>query len=204
MEHAVAAFLAKYTYLAMLALLAAAGLGVPISEDLTLLLAGGLAGEGLTRFWPTLIAGYLGVIFGDLLIFNWGARLGPAAYQRPRVRKHLSPERQEKLRMHYRKHGFLTVVVWRHTPMLRALVFFLAGASGVPWWKFLIADALSAAVTVPIVVSLGYYFGDHLDEVRSKLHGFQWGALAILVVAGGIWWLVRRRIQARLRKPVAD
>src|SRR5262249_33019952 len=108
MEHAVAEFLAQYTYLAMLVLLTAAGLGIPISEDLTLLLAGALAGQAVTRFWPTLIAGYLGVLFGDLLIFHWGARLGPAAYEHRRVRKHLSAERREKLRAHFRRHGFLT------------------------------------------------------------------------------------------------
>src|SRR2546430_2513625 len=104
----------------MLALLTAAGLGVPISEDLTLLLAGALAGQQVTRLWPTLIAGYLGVVLGDLLIYQWGKRLGPAAYQHPRVRKHLSPDRQEKLRAHFRKHGFLTVVVGRHTPQFPA------------------------------------------------------------------------------------
>jgi len=54
-EHALAEFLAKYTYLAMVALLTAAGMGVPISEDLVLLLAGALAGQGITRFWPTLL-----------------------------------------------------------------------------------------------------------------------------------------------------
>src|SRR5690349_15682666 len=157
----------------MLLLLAAAGLGVPISEDLTLLVAGALSGDGLTRFWPTLIAGYLGVILGDLLIFHWGSKLGPAAYQHPKVARHLSPDRREKLRAHFHKHGFLTVVIGRHTPMLRALVFFLAGASELRWWKFLVADALSAAVTVPIVVSLGYYFGDHLEEVRRTLRGVE-------------------------------
>ena len=201
MEHALAAFLAKYTYLAMLALLTAAGLGVPISEDLTLLLAGALAGQQVTRLWPTLIAGYLGVVLGDLLIYQWGKRLGPAAYQHPRVRKHLSPDRQEKLRAHFRKHGFLTVVVGRHTPLLRALIFFLAGASGVPWWKFALADAVSAAVTVPLITSLGYFFGDHLQDVRRMLHGAQWVVAVAIAVAAGIWWLVRRRLDARLRTP---
>src|SRR4051794_16110837 len=103
----------------MLALLVAAGLGVPISEDLTLRLAGALSGQAVTKFWPPLIAGYLGVLLGALLIFHWGARLGPKAYEPPRVRKHLSANRQEKLHAHFRKHGFLTVVVGRHTPMLR-------------------------------------------------------------------------------------
>jgi membrane-associated protein len=204
LEHALAEFLSRYTYPAMIALLAVSGLGVPISEDLTLLLAGALAGDGVTRFWPTLIAGYVGVVFGDLLIYNWGRRLGPAAYNHPRVRKYLSPERQRRLDAHFHKHGFLTVVVGRHTPILRALAFFLAGASGVPPWKFLLADALSSAVTVPIVVSLGYFFGDHLDDVRRMLHGFQWGALAVIAVAGGIVWLVRRRMVARMRDTVPD
>ena len=202
MEHALAHFLAKYTYLAMVALLTAAGMGVPISEDLVLLLAGALSGQGITRFWPTLLGGYLGVLLGDVLIHHWGRKLGPAAYNHPRVRKHISPEREEKLCAHFARHGFLTVVVGRHTPMLRGVVFFLAGASGVPLWKFLLADALSAAVTVPLVVSLGYYFGDHLDEVRRLLHGFEWAAAAVVLVGVGIWWLVRRRIHARLRRPV--
>jgi len=201
-EHALAEFLARYTYPAMLLLLAAAGLGVPVSEDLTLLLAGALAGDGVTRFWPTLAAGYLGVVFGDLLIYNWGRKLGPAAYNHPRVRKHLSPERQQRLDAHFHKHGFLTVIVGRHTPILRALAFFLAGASGVPPWKFLLADCLSAAITVPIVVSLGYFFGDHLDDVRRMLHGFEWGAVAVLLVAVGLYWFFRRRVQARMRGSV--
>ena len=48
MEHALASFLAKFTYLAIVGVLSAAGLGVPISEDLTLLLGGGLAAQGVT------------------------------------------------------------------------------------------------------------------------------------------------------------
>ena len=71
-----------------------------------------------------------------------------------------------------------------------------------PLWKFLLADGLSAAVTVPLVVSLGYYFGDHLDDVRRRLHGFEWAAAAVILLGVGIWWLARRRLHARLRRPV--
>jgi len=198
-EHALAEFLAKYTYLAMLVVLTAAGLGIPVSEDLTLLLAGALAGSGVTRFLPTVAGGYLGVLLGDLLIYHWGRKLGPGAYNHPRVRKHLSPERLEKLRAHFSRHGFLTVVVGRHTPLLRAPIFFLAGASGVPLWKFLLADGLSAVVTVPLVTSLGYFFGDHLDEIRRKLHGLELAAAAVILVAVGLWWWFRRRFHARMR-----
>ena len=193
MEHALTHFISKFTYIAIVAVLSAAGLGVPISEDLTLLVAGGLAAREVTEFWPTLWAGYFGVLLGDVLIHHWGYRIGPAAYNHRLVQKHLSAERQEKLRRHFEKHGFLTIVVGRHTPMLRAPIFFLAGASRVPLWKFALADALSAAVTVPIVVTLGFYFGEHLDDIRKKIHHFQWAIGGALVVAVLIWFLVRRR-----------
>lgn len=196
MEHALAHFLSKFTYVAMLAALAVAGVGVPIPEDLTLLLGGGLAARGVTEFWPTLLCGYFGVLLGDVLIHHWGARMGPAAYRHRLVVKHLSAARQEKLRAHFAKHGFLTVVVGRHTPMLRAPIFFLAGASHLPLWKFLLADAISSAVTVPIVVALGFYFGEHLEDIRGKIHEVEWIIAGAAVAAVAVWLVMRRRRQA--------
>ena len=197
MEHTLVELLQRYTYPGMLLLLSAAGLGVPISEDLVLLVAGALASQGVTQYVPTLLAGYFGVIFGDCLIYHWGKKLGPKAYEHRHVRKVISPERAEKLRCHFARHGFWTVVVGRHTPGLRAPIFFLSGASGVTFLKFLLADMLSAAITVPAVVTLGYLFGEHLDDIRRLLHRVHWMLGAAVLVGAGVWWFLRRR---RLRR----
>jgi membrane protein DedA with SNARE-associated domain len=119
--------------------------------------------------------------------------MGPAAYQHKRVQRVFSPERQEKLRAHFAKHGFLTIVVGRHTPVLRAPVFFLAGASKVPFWKFLLADAVSAAITVPIVVTLGFYFGEHLEDIRRIIHEAQWVIVAVVALGAAAWFLWRHK-----------
>ena len=198
MEHTLAELLQRYTYPAMLVLLSAAGLGVPISEDLVLLIAGALASQGVNRFVPTLLAGYSGVLIGDALIYHWGKKLGPAAYEHKLVRKVISPERAEKLRAHFARHGFWTVVVGRHTPGLRAPVFFLSGASGVRFSTFLLADALSAAITVPLVVTLGYLFGEHLDDIRRTLHEAHWIVGGAALLGAGVWWFLRRRRQRRV------
>ena len=195
MEHTLAELLQRYTYPAMLVLLSAAGLGVPISEDLVLLIAGALASQGVARYLPTLITGYLGVLFGDALIYHWGKKLGPAAYEHRLVRKVISPERADKLRRHFARHGFWTVVVGRHTPGLRAPVFFLSGASGVRFRTFLLADALSAAITVPLVVTLGYFFGEHLDDIRRTLHEAHWIVGGAVLLGAVVWWFLRRRRQ---------
>lgn len=198
MESWLSHLLFKFTYPGIVAVLAAAGLGVPISEDLTLLLAGALAAKGVTSFWPSLLAGYGGVLLGDVLIHRWGARMGPRAYGARLVQKAFSPARQQKLRDHFARHGALTVVVGRHTPGLRAPIFFLAGASGVPLWKFLLADALSAAVTVPLVVKLGFEFAQHLPEVRERIHDAQW-ILLVALGAAALTWLGVRYLRRRAR-----
>lgn len=198
MEHALSAFLSRFTYVAIWGALAAAGLGAPISEDLTLMIAGGLSARKVTAFWPSMLSGYLGVLLGDVLIHHWGARMGPAAYRQAWVRRVLSPQREEKLRGHFARHGFWTVVVGRHTPVLRAPTFFLAGASGVPILKFLLADAVSAIVTVPAVFLLGYYFGEHLDDVRRLLHHAEYAIGAAVLLISLAWWWWRRRKRAPL------
>ncbi|HWE24809.1 MAG TPA: DedA family protein [Myxococcales bacterium] len=203
MEHTLAELLLRFTYPAILVVLAAAGLGVPISEDLVLLLGGTLAAQGVTAYWPTLATGYLGVILGDVLIYHWGIRLGPRAYEHRLVRRVLSEERKQRLCVHFARHGFWTVVVGRHTPGLRAPIFFLSGASGVGPWKFLVADMLSAAVTVPIVVTLGYEFGEHLPEIRRLMHRVEWALAAAVVVALAIYLTHRRRKRRQQSLPRA-
>lgn len=200
MEHALGQLLHQFTYLALVGILAIGGLGVPVSEDLVLLISGAMAARGLMSFWPTLVTGYCGVLFGDMLIHTWGKRLGPAAWNTKRIQKALSPERQEKVRSHFARHGFLTIVVGRHTPILRAPVFFLAGASGVSRAKFLLADALSCAITVPLVTTLGYYFGEHFEELKAKIHHAQW-IIGGVVLLGALVWLYLRRRAARSLLP---
>src|SRR5438309_2367556 len=67
----------------------------------------------------------------------------------------------------------------------------------------LAADMLSAVVTVPIVVTLGYKFGEHLDDIRRVMHKVQWGIAAAVVVGLVIYLTRRRRRRLQERTPRA-
>ena len=141
------------------------------------------------------------LLLGDTLMHRWGKKLGPKAWKQPWVRKVLPPERQEKLRRHFARHGAATIIVGRHTPLVRAAIFFLSGASGVPRWKVLLADAFSAALTVPLWVWLGFKFGEQLPELRKKIHNVEWVVAAAAVLAALIFWMLRHKRQPPRRLP---
>jgi len=144
--------------------------------------------------------GYLGVVLGDWLVFRMGRRLGPRIETHPRLGKLVTPERRQKIEAHFAKHGVLTVVVGRHTPGLRAPIFLVAGNSGMREVTFLLADAVSALVTVPLVVWIGYKLAD-LAEARHALHRVELWAAAGLAVAilATLSWRALQRKPPRLR-----
>jgi membrane protein DedA with SNARE-associated domain len=192
----IANLLHRFTYLGMFGLLIAAGLGVPVPEDLTLLTGGYLARQGITALWPTLIVGYVGVVIGDLLIFRLGRKLKEGVYTHPRLGKLFNPKRRRWIEEHFQRRGVLTVIIARHTAGLRAPTFLVAGVSGMPTWKFFLADAFSSILTVPAVTYLGYLFADNLQAAKQHIHRIELWALAALIAIAVVIFAFHR-IQRR-------
>ena len=191
----VLAFLQRFTYVGMFALLIAAGLGVPIPEDLTLMTGGYLARKGITSLVPSLLVGYAGVVIGDLLIFRLGSRLKQGVYTHPRLRRLFTARRQAWIERHFEKRGILTVVIARHLAGLRAPTFLVAGTSGMATWKFLLADAFSSLLTVPTVTYLGYVFAENLSKAHHVHRIELWilAGLVLVAVVLSLYRLVQRR-----------
>src|SRR5690242_17193689 len=168
-------------------------MGFPVPEELIQLTAGYLSWEGTLSFWPALIAVYLGIVLGDALFFRVAQRQGPKLLERPAVARVLTPARRAFLDRHFDRHAFLTIVVARQTSGLRLAAYALAACHGMKARTFVLADGFSALLSVPLVVSLGYLFAEHLEEVKKRVHEVELGLLvAVLLVGAGVvlvkWW----------------
>lgn len=190
--------LARYGYLAVLGLLLAAGLGVPVPEEPTQLGAGALAHQGYLSLGPAIAVCWLGIVAGDLAWFLLARRHGPALLARPAVRRLLTPARRARIEAHLERHAFLTVMVSRHLSGLRLPAFALAATHGVRRSTFLAADALSALLSVPLVVGAGYLGAHHLAAVRAELRWVELAVLGLLAAAGLVWMVVRGLRSRRL------
>jgi membrane protein DedA with SNARE-associated domain len=192
------AFLGHFGYVAIFAALTLGGLGVPVPEELTQLTAGALAHEGILDVSIAIPVVWVGILFGDTILFMLARRHGPRLLDTRAARRVLTPSRRRRLESHFARHAFWTVVVARHAGGVRFAAFALAGASGVRPATFVLADALSALVSVPIVVGAGWVFWEHLSRAQRGVRLVELAVLVVIAAAVGVTVLVRRR---RARAP---
>jgi membrane protein DedA with SNARE-associated domain len=199
----IAGTIAAFSYPAVLCLLLACGLGAPLSEDAIVIAGGLLVSQGKADLLPMMATAYLGQVGGDFLLYRLGRSLGPRALARPSVQRIVTPARREVLLRHFEKHGALTVFAARCVPGFRAPTFLMAGVSGFPPMKFVLADAAAALITAPLLTYLGFHFG--LVALEPLRRGAHWIFLAVLAVAafsaGRALWRRRALLRAWLLRP---
>jgi membrane protein DedA with SNARE-associated domain len=89
------------------------------------------------------------------------------AFARPRARIRI-----ERLKMFMDRHGNRTIFYARFLAGVRALIYLTAGSAGVAPRRFLVYDALGAVISVPLSVSVGYFFGNQIDLAIRYIGGF--------------------------------
>jgi len=193
--------LQRFTYLGILAALLLGSLGVPIPEEMPIVAAGILSHEGLARWWLALPVCVLGVLSGDTVLYWAGRRWGERVLGWRVVRRVLTPPRAEWLETAYREHAMKTVAMARHVTGLRAAAFLTAGIARVPFWKFILADAAAAAVSVPLAFGLAYFFTHQIGAILADVHRVErWLALAGLVAVAGALVVYAARWNRRVPK----
>jgi membrane protein DedA with SNARE-associated domain len=189
------------TYGLLLALLLAAGLGMPVSEDVILLVAGALLHRGTTALTPTAAVVLVGVMGGDLMIFLTAKHLGTRALERPLFRRLLPDKRRARLERLFQRWGGGIVFAARHVAGIRAPVFALAGINRLPTTVFVVFDLAGLTISAPVMVGLGYLFADQLERALGHVTRVQHVIVfaVVLLVAGYASYVVLRRWVGRRR-----
>lgn len=202
-------------YLTIFGVLVACGLGFPLPEDIPLVAAGFLVWDGTIHIVPAIIVTLAGVLMGDTLIFYFGRNMGvrivdPGAGDRALFK----PARVRRTRAYFRKFGSKIVFFARFVAGIRAVAFFMAGATGMRYSRYLVLDALAASLSVPLWIligyGLGYYFGDSISEILHKTNDFKYviNSIVLVIVVVVVFRFVHRYKKAKalklIRRAAAD
>ena len=176
--------------------LVACGLGLPLPEDVSLVTGGYLSYVGAVQFAPMLLVAFAGILVGDLLIFTAGRRYGSDLAESRWCARFLPEGKLCKAEQYFVRHGEGLVLAARFFPGLRAVTFFVAGASRMATWRFLLLDGLAACVSAPVWMVLGRKLGRHLPDLLvwvERVHLLLLAAGGIVLVAGVVAVLRRSR-----------
>jgi membrane protein DedA with SNARE-associated domain len=175
-----------FPLIGLFALLILGGFGLPFPEDGTLLLAGYLASRGVVTPVRAFLVVYAGLLATDLLLHAMGKRYGRSLLDHRRFRRLLSPGRLQILERKFKRWGVWVIVIGRHVWGVRAQLFLVAGVLRMPTLKFLLADGITALLTIAIMGGMGYMGGNSLEAIRKGLSRVEHVAgvtIPVLVVA---------------------
>ncbi|WP_224249822.1 DedA family protein [Hyalangium gracile] len=195
-----------FAYATVFLILLACGLGVPLPEDISLILGGFLAHKGAASLPVMMVVGFAGILAGDSLIFYFGRKLGKNVGRKPGgfFARIITPEKRAKVEGLFQKHGQKIVMIARFMPGVRAVTYFTAGSVGMSYWRFIFWDGLAALLSAPVFVFLGFHFGSELDYLIGQLKRSQTAVLIALAVIGAIWFVWHRRKTAAARAAAAQ
>lgn len=173
-----------FAYTSIFGVLMACGLGVPLPEDVSLVLGGLLVQRGAAILPGMMLAGFLGILAGDSLIFLAGRRVGSQAVQRGWLARIVTAEKRARVEGLFARHGQKIVLVARFLPGVRAVTFFTAGSAGMGYLRFAFFDGLAALASAPLLVFLGYRFGNRLQLILEKVKQGQLAVVGTLLAVG--------------------
>ncbi|MGW2570403.1 DedA family protein [Streptomyces sp. NPDC001537] len=164
--------------------------GFVLPGETAVIVGGVLARRGNVELvWLTL-AVVLAAIAGDSVGYEIGRRAGPPLLSRGPLRRRA--ERVERARDLIRRRGPAAVFVGRFVALFRSLVPALAGASNMPYRRFLLYNALGGLVWGVGNAVLGYAAGAAYERAESLVGRTVALAFAALVVVALVVWRIRK------------
>ena len=185
-------------YYSLAGVLLLCGLGLPIPEDLSLILAGELAYKGVINVHTAFFVCLGAVLGGDTLAFLLGRFFGSRVLASRLFKRFFTPKKQIRVKAYFRKYGSKVMFVGRFLPGLRFTIYFSAGILKVRPAIFFVYDTMAALLSVPLLVYAAYYFGDRIEQVIHWAHRSEYGLLVVIgLVVGLLVFKSWRRRQAR-------
>lgn len=179
----------------LVALEAAAVLGLVSPGEAALAVGGAAAAHGAIALAPLIAAAWAAGVAGDAVGHAVGRRHGRAVMLRSGPRIGLSAERLARLEAAIRRWGGAALVLGRFVGLVRAVAPLLAGASGVPLRRLVGFSIVGAGVWSSVSIVGGYLFAasleSHLDAVGNVALGVAGGLMLAWLLRGGLWPRVR-------------
>jgi membrane protein DedA with SNARE-associated domain len=192
--------------LVIFALLFACGLGLPLPEDIPLLVGGYFVGQGKMHIVVLCVLAWLGIIGGDCVLYSLARRYGLNITRVRFIGRHVTETRILWAEEKFERYGIWVVAICRMFAGVRGAMVIAAGAIRFNFIKFVIADGLAAIVSGGLFIWLGYLAGrtfGSVADVRQRIKHYEHyvtvGAIVVgcLLAAYFLWRRAKLKAERR-------
>jgi membrane protein DedA with SNARE-associated domain len=159
------------------------------------------AGYGLSQEYlrplPTFLAAVAGGTIGDVAYYTLGRIYGARLIRAVPFLRRLRARAVLLLRRWGRASAFVT----RFAYGLRIVLPLSIGAARLSWPVFLLFNLLGSVAFAATYLTLGYLFGETLEEILGRLRGYEGRILLGVALAGAVFWAVREWKLVRSTEP---
>ena len=171
------------TGFSLVVFLVLAALATLVSEDLTCIGVGAFIGQGRVGLAAGVLACFVGIYVGDILLFLAGRWFGRPALERAPLRYFLTEGRVRQSSDWFTTKGPAVIFLSRFLPGMRLPTYFAAGLLRTSFWRFSFWFALAAALWTPLLVWISSRIGGALSErVEVLRDSLALGLLATLAL----------------------
>lgn len=160
-----------------------------ISEDLACIGAGLMAARGIMGLLPAIIAAFLGIFIGDMLLYLAGRFFGRPALKFPLLKWFIKEEDIERSSKWFAARGPRIIIASRFLPGTRLPTYFAAGMLGAGFWMFSFYFFIASAIWTPILVGLAALVGSELLNYYTIFRKYALPVLAGTILL--IWLLLK-------------
>lgn len=146
--------------------------GWVVPGSVVMLLAGGLASQGIYDFWDLVFFASVGAILGDGISYELGHRGKRFVARRPWLQKQV-----ERGKGFFLRHQHTGVFLGRFIGWIRPIIPFVAGIMGMKRLNFYVLNILSGIAWSISYLGVGYVFGTAWNVALSGL-----GRIALIVL----------------------
>jgi membrane protein DedA with SNARE-associated domain/rhodanese-related sulfurtransferase len=167
--------------------------GLPVPAYPTLIITGALAATGGAPVWALVAVAIAAALIADIMWYLAGRRFG-SGILKTICRISLSPDScVRQTESIFTRWGARSLAVAKFIPGFASVATSMAGVVRLPVWKFILFDAIGAALWSAVAIGLGYVFSGAINQVLAIFEAM--GRIGLWIIAGVFllylavkWW----------------
>lgn len=162
-------WIVSYGSIAVFLLLCIGIVGIPVPDETLMIFAGYLIAKGQLSGPFTYIAAFAGAACGISLSFLLGMTSGHYLLEKVGSKVGITPKKIQRVHDWFFKIGKWLILVGYFIPGVRHLTGYVAGMMQLPKITFILIAYSGALIWSCLFLTLGYYFGDHIETILQNI-----------------------------------